>query len=244
MTRLLVSALAALGLLLLLFSPRPQAAEALPGDWYAVLFQASVRGYDYDGDGELEWCNTRWNNGQSGYHGSDNAIDEQDRRSSSCYGDGLTGVDVATWGLTTGTQSASQYALDGVFYDGELPSPSFCDYIYVDFYGHSDGRYRGRQRLLHSDSLYPNGTWLWIYAGLNQTWRSSWWGVGLLTEDTNCKNPNGTPGWTGFHVHQGQSTSCNYTLNQSGLGELVNEKWPHADRIHRWTWTEGYACPS
>lgn len=198
----------------------PEPGSANTGDFFSIHWHAAIRGYDFDGDGDDDWCDTR---GPNGWHGSDDGIDQQSRTgSSSCYAASGNWVDFAAKAyLSTSRQVSWAYALRVQEYEGVYGDS--CDYVHFDSYGYGDGRYRGRERIIHAADDYSQGATIFV-AALKNGWQTNFWKVGGLTNDSNCGSTANPPfvGWTGYHAHQGHQTSC--TGYQRGSTGYYNEK--------------------
>ena len=219
MKRLLVAALAALGLAYLVFGAASSQGRT-PGT-VELLWMSAV---DYQGD----FCVTQ------DYHGSNGtavdlvADDDGTICLSSTEDDGIQWVYMRTWGLADTTHVITHTYVE----DGEWWYYPYCDFIEARNLG-VDGKLRGTEQYLHARDLW-NPYWYDIWAapepyGRTQTQHIGW----TIAEDDGCP-------WEAHHVHQAAFSACNH--NGALWAVHVFQTWNPFYLVHKYIWTEGQNC--
>jgi len=215
MKRLIVAALASLGLLYLVFSPIPTEGRT-PGT-VELLWMSAV---SYNG----QFCV-----GPLGWHNS-TALDVlADDDGSICTTtpnpDSMMWVYINTWGWADTTHKiASAWVVDGVYSDN-------CDYLEAQTVG-IDSKLRGTERYVHSRDL-PASYWYDIWAAPEPYGRTQSRNAGYTVADTDCP-------WTAHHVHQASSSNC--SLNGGLRAGDIKPVWNVFNFVHKYIWREGQNC--
>lgn len=281
MTRSMLSCCGILFAVVFVLLKGTEMAQAQTARIDQIRFMGATRGNNVDNDDHSEFCiskNGGWHIGWSiaGVYGPPNGLDLlaqwpasttwpnkaswQNNCNSKPEDIGrVEPVDLWAYGLTdkpTCTMAAPCPSLIARTLSGTTGTK--CTIIEAWLYDHETwpvngnliGDLKGKQRMLHATGA--SGVEVIIFAAENG-WYLSQREIGRIVKDDLCtKKTDGTPGWTGYHVHQDyqpgvDSDNCRWSWNTALIGSSTEHTpnferqnlvhWVHSLR-HKW----GAAC--